>query len=255
MSNKQEQKEFELKSIQNLLGVTEKDLSFLEKLEHEEIHQLRNRIILFMQDGQKEIWIPMAKVSKFMPNFLNAKVSEDILGASIAANLSYHLHPKDAIGIAGHFSIKFFCDVLEHLVPEKIADMINQSPFDLMRRAVNELIKRKNYFLIGSLIDYTPIESVEKMARGLENLSDLISITYNARDKERVLNLFKRFDDVKIFGVLSAGLNSDLSVEMKTIYEHADDELLEKTKRIIQAKDPILLEKYNLMITHFEKDK
>lgn len=254
MSNKHEQKEFEFKSINNLLGVHGNELSFLEKLEPEEMNMLRNKIILFMQDGQKEIWVPMAKVSKFMPNFLNAKVSEDILGPSIAANLSYHLHPKDAIGIAGHFSIKFFCDVLEHLVPEKIEGMISQSPFDLMRRAVNELITRRNFFLIGSLIDYTPIDSVEKIARGIEKLSDLISITYNARDKARVLNLFKRFDDNKIYGVMVAGLNSNLSEEIKTIYEHADEELLEKTRKIIQAKDPSLLEKYNSMIRHFDKD-
>lgn len=254
MSNKQEQKEFELKSIYNLLGVHNNELSFLEKLEPEEMNLLRNKIILFMQDGQKEIWVPMAKVSKFMPNFLNAKVSEDILGPSIAANLSYHLHPKDAIGIAGHFSIKFFCDVLEHLVPEKIEAMINQSPFDLMRRAVNELLSRRNYFLIGSLIDYTPIDSVEKIARGIENLGELISITYNARDKARVLNLFKKFDDNKIYGVMVAGLNSNLSEELKTIYEHADDELLEKTRKIIQTKDAKLLEKYNDMINHFDKD-
>jgi hypothetical protein len=254
MSNKQEQKEFELKSINNLLGVHGNELSFLEKLEPEEMNMLRNKIILFMQDGQKEIWVPMAKVSKFMPNFLNAKVSEDILGPSIAANLSYHLHPKDAIGIAGHFSIKFFCDVLEHLVPEKIEAMINQSPFDLMRRAVNELLSRRNYFLIGSLIDYTPIDSVEKIARGIENLGELISITYNARDKARVLNLFKKFDDNKIYGVMVAGLNSNLSEEIKTIYEHADQELLDKTKKIIQGKDAKLLEKYNDMINHFDKD-
>lgn len=254
MSNKHEHKEFELKSIRNLLTMTEKESTFLEKLEPEELNKLRQQIILFMQDGQKEIWVPMAKVSKFMPNFLNAKVSEDILGPNITANLSYHLDPKDAIGIAGHFSIKFFCDVLEHLVPEKIANMIKQSPFDLMRRAVNELLTRKNYFLIGSLIDYTPIESVEKIARGIENLGDLISITYNAQDKSRVLNLFKRFDDNKIFGVMVVGLNTNLSEEMKTIYEHADEELLEKTKKIIQSKDTALLEKYNLMLSHFDKD-
>ena len=123
-----------------------------------------------------------------------------------------------------------------------------------MRRAVNELLTRKNYFLIGSLIDYTPIESVEKIARGIENLGDLISITYNAQDKSRVLNLFKRFDDNKIFGVMVVGLNTNLSEEMKTIYEHADEELLEKTKKIIQSKDTALLEKYNLMLSHFDKD-
>ncbi len=254
MSDKQEQKDFELKSIHNLLGAHNNELSFLAKLESEEINKLRNQIIIFMQDGQKDIWVPMAKVSKFMPNFLNAKVSEDILGASIAANLSYHLHPKDAIGIASHFSIKFFCDVLEHLVPEKISDMIQQSPFDLMRKAVNELILRQNYFLIGSLIDYTPLESVDKIARGLSNLGDLISVTYNARDKTRVLNLFKRFDDNKIYGVILAGLNSNLSEQLRVVYEHADEELLDKTKKIIQSKNPDLLEKFNTMVTKFDRD-
>lgn len=254
MSTKHEEKEFELKSIANLLLLPEKDILYLDKLESSEINRLRQQIINSVEEGQKQIWIPMAKVSKFMPNFLNAKVTEDILGPSIAANLSYHLPAKDALGIAGYFSIKFFCDVLEHLVPEKITDMIKQSPYDLMRRAVNELITRKNYFLIGSLIDYTPVESVDKIARGLTNLSDLISITYNARDKTRVLQLFKQFDDAKIYGVMIAGLNSDLSQELKTIYEHADEELLEKTRRIIQAKDPNLLEKYNTMIRNFDKD-
>jgi hypothetical protein len=51
-----------------------------------------------------------------------------------------------------------------------------------------------------------------------------------------------------------AGLNSNLSEEIKTIYEHADQELLDKTKKIIQAKDAKLLEKYNDMINHFDKD-
>jgi hypothetical protein len=36
MSNKQEQKEFELKSINNLLGVHGNELSFLEKLQTSE---------------------------------------------------------------------------------------------------------------------------------------------------------------------------------------------------------------------------
>lgn len=254
MSDKQEHKEFELKSIRNLLGIQNNALMFLDRLEAEELNELRQQIIIFMQDGQKEIWTPIAKVSKFMPNFLNAKVSEDILGPNITANLSYHLDPKDAIGIAGHFSIKFFCDVLEHLVPEKIENMIQQSPFDLMRRAVNELLTRKNYFLIGSLIDYTPIESVDKIARGITNLGDLISVTYNAQDKLRVLNLFKRFDDAKIFGVISAGLNTNLSEELKVIYEHADEELLNKTRKIIQSKDPILLEKFDTMVKKFDKE-
>jgi hypothetical protein len=248
MSKDLEQKQFELKSIQNLLGLHSGGLSFLEKLEFNEINELRNQIIIFMQDGQKEVWAPIAKVSKFLPNFLNAKATEEILGAKIAANLSYHLPASDALGIAGHFSIKFFADVLENLVPEKIEDMIKQSPHDLMRRAVNELLKRQNHFLIGSLIDYTPIESVEKIARGIENMEDLILVTSNARDKKRVLKLFERFEETKIVAVVKAGLQEKLRDSFRMIYEQADEDLINKTKNILTSRDAEILSKFTELL-------
>jgi hypothetical protein len=119
------------------------------------------------------------------------KSHHDILGPQITANLSYFLTPREAISIASHFSTSFFSDIIEHLVPERISEMIALTPFDQMRRAVNELIQRGNFFVIGSLIDFTPIESVDKIARGIPNPDHLIQITYNCQDKARVLNLFQ----------------------------------------------------------------
>jgi hypothetical protein len=232
-----EQKEFEIKSLLSLIEANPEEFKFIEKLDISEIQKLKKQLIYFLQESQEEVWAPLAKVSKFLPNFINAKVSQDILGAKIAANFSYHLEPKDALGIASHFSTSFFCDVLEHLIPEKIEAMIKESPFELMRKAVNELIKRKNFFLIGSLIDYTPLSSVEKIAKGLENPVNLILISYNARNKERILNLFKNFDTKIIRNVIQSGLESKLHHELETIYTHADSELKTKTLNLFKDEE------------------
>ncbi|MDX1959545.1 MAG: hypothetical protein SFU98_13285 [Leptospiraceae bacterium] len=241
-------KELELKSFYKFFNLDPIRFQFLEKLTGEELHSLKNSIVENEQEGQKEIWSTMARVSKYMPNFLNAKVTEDILGASIAANLSYHLPPQDAIGIANYFSTKFFCDVLEHLVPEKIEAMISVSPVELMKRAVAELILRKNFFLIGSLIDYTPIDSVDKVARNIPNPEDLISITVNTKDKTRVLKLFEKFEDIKIFNILKSGINGSTREELKEIYVYASPELKEKSKRILKERDMDTLTLYQEFI-------
>jgi len=248
MSDDKEKKEFELHSIRNLLGISSNDLPFLVRLESEELGLLKNQILLSMQNGQKEIFVTIAKVSRYIPNFLNAKVSQDILGPQITANLSYFLTAKEAIAIAGYFPTSFFADVIEHLVPEKISEMIRLTPFEQMRKAVNELIHRKNYFVIGSVMDFTPIESVDKIARGILEPEHLIHITFNCQNKNRVLELFQNFGEKRIFEVISVGLTDAIFPEMKVIYEHADEALIAFTKSAIETNDPNLLASFEKLI-------
>lgn len=248
MSAELEKKDFELHSLRNLLGLQDSEFPFLEKLNAEELYSLKSQVLHTVQSGQKEIFTTMAKVSRYMPNFLNAKVSQDILGPIITANLSYFLPAKEAIGIATHFTIPFFTDVIEHLIPEKISEMIALTPIDIMKRAVGELIRRKKFFVIGSLMDYTPIASVDKIARGIDDPEHLIRITYNCQDKGRVLELFQNFGEKRIFEVIKAGLNDSLFSEIKTIYEHAEDGLKEFTRKTIAAKETTLLPKYESML-------
>ncbi len=248
MNDETEKKDFELHSLRNLLGISGEEFSFLNKLTGQEIGSLKNQILLSMQNGQREIFVTIAKVSRFMPNFLNAKVSQDILGPQITANLSYFLTAKEAIAIAGYFPTKFFADVIEFLVPEKVSEMIGLTPFDQMKKAVDELISRKNFFIIGSLMDFTPIESVDKMARGLTNPEHLIQITYNCQNKKRVLELFQAYGERRIFEVISTGLTDSLFPVMKVIYEHADPSLIAFTKKTISENEPTLLGRFEEML-------
>ncbi len=244
MRDESEKKDFELHSIRNLLGINQTELPFLDILNASEILELKNQFLTSMQDGQREIFVTIAKVSRYMPNFLNAKVSQDILGPQITANLSYFMTPKEAIGIASYFPTSFFADVIEYLIPEKTSEMISLTPFEQMKKAVFELVKRGNFFVIGSIMDYTPIEFVDKMARSLTSPDHLIHITFNCQDKGRVLKLFENFGETKVLEVITAGLRPDLFTEMKVIYEHADESLVQFTKEMIEKHNPELNESF-----------
>ncbi len=240
------EKEIELESILKLIKADKAEFSFLEKLEPSEIIKLKTQIVEAANSNMSDIFSPFAKVSKFLPNFLNAKATEEILGAKIAANLSYHLPPDDAIGIANHFSTKFFADVLENLVPEKIEEMIKKSSHDLMRKAVNELLTRKNYSLIGSLIDFTPLDSVEKIAKSLNKSEDLILISYYCKNKPRLLNLFEtKFDDNLTLKSALVGLGDEYFKYYKEIYKDATDSLFQKTLNLVAISDSNLKEKFS----------
>lgn len=83
-------KKSEIQKIVHLLHSSEETMEYLNSHTHEQLTDLRLKITHAILEEQSETWEPLAKVTKFMPNFLNAKVSEDILGPSITANITYH---------------------------------------------------------------------------------------------------------------------------------------------------------------------
>jgi len=225
-------KNSEIQKIMNLLSVEQKDLEFLSGLSVESLSFLRMKITSAILEEQSGVWEPLARVSKFMPNFLNAKVSEDILGPKITANITYHVPTKDALVIASYFSTKFFCDVLEHIVPEKIEHIIKESPNDLMKKVVHELRRRENYLLIGSLIDYTPISTVHKISLEV-NDSEMIQIMDYITRRDRLVELLDLYDDSKILGLVRASIKLVKMEGLLEVFSYTKNKTREKVQRLI----------------------
>jgi hypothetical protein len=200
----------EIERISHLLNVKTEELKFLEVHSYDKLTFLRQNISVAIQSEQSGVWGPLAKVAKFMPNFLNAKVSEEILGPHITANITYHIDVKDAISISNYFSTKFFADVIEHIIPEKIQPMLEISPLETMRKVFLELVKRKNYYQLGSIVDYTPTDKVYKITHDIEPSLILVEVTKFANKKDRMCEVIKRYTDAKLKSIVvqaeSAGL-------------------------------------------------
>ncbi len=232
LSQDESHKNSELQKIASLLDIPEEEIDFLGSLATEKLSFLRMKITKAILEEQSGVWEPLARVSKFMPNFLNAKVSEDILGPKITANITYHVPVKDALTIATHFSTKFFCDVLEHIVPEKIEHIIRDSPNDLMKRVVHELRKRKNYLLIGSLIDFTPIPSVHKISMEVDD-SEMIQIMDYITKRDRLTDLLDLYEDAKIIGLTKASIKLGKIEGLLEVFSYTKVKTKQKIERIL----------------------
>jgi hypothetical protein len=232
LSQDESHKNSELQKIGSLLGTAEEEIHFLSSLPADKLSFLRMKITTAILEEQSGVWEPLARVSKFMPNFLNAKVSEDILGPKITANITYHVPVKDALAIATHFSTKFFCDVLEHIVPEKIEHIIKDSPNDLMKRVIHELRKRKNYLLIGSLIDFTPISTVLKISLEVDD-SEMIQIMDYITKRERLTELLDNYEDSKIIGLTKASIKLEKIEGLLEVFSFTKVKTKQKIERIL----------------------
>jgi hypothetical protein len=224
--------ESEMSKLSQILRSSEEEISFLNSIKEEDLEFLRSRIHHAIMEEQAGVWEPIARVSKFIPNFLNAKVSQDVLGPQITANITYHVPTRDALSIASYFSTSFFCDVLEHIIPEKIQHIIEESPLDLMRKAVHELRKRKNFILIGNLIDYTPISYIHKISIEVDD-KDMVQILDHIQKRMRMIELLDLYEDAKIMGITKASLMLDKIDALKEIFEHAPFKAKEKVRKIL----------------------
>lgn len=242
LSQEESHKNSELQKISGLLSVQDSELEFLSHLELNQLSFLRLKITSAVMEEQSSIWEPLAKVSKFMPNFLNAKVSEDILGPKITANITYHMPPKDALGVATHFSIKFFCDVLENIIPEKIEHIIRESPFDIMRRVIQELRKRKNYLLIGSLIDVTPIPTVSKISMETTD-TEMIQIMDFITKRDRLTDLLDSYEESRILNLIKISIHMDKMEGLLEVFSYTKLKLKDKVQNAVQK---LTLEEKNI---------
>ena len=232
LSQDESHKYSEIQKMRGLLGLQESDLEFLSPLKLDQLSFLRLKITNAILEEQSGIWEPLARVSKFMPNFLNAKVSEDILGPQIAANITYHMPPKDALGIASHFSTKFFCDVLEHIIPEKIEHIIRESPFDLMKKVIQELRKRNNYLLIGSLIDVTPMNIVYKISMETTDL-EMIHIMDFIMKRDRLVELLEAYDENRILNLIKISIQLNKMEGLLESFSYTKVKTREKIENVL----------------------
>ncbi|MBL0288534.1 MAG: hypothetical protein IPQ19_14335 [Bacteroidetes bacterium] len=110
------------------------DLSFLKKLNANELELLRETIEnLFEQELGQQLE-RLAKVVKFIPNFLTAKIAESAIGPMVTARITPYIEVKDAISIMKSLSIPFMSHTAEFLIPSKAKNLINSLPMDLMKR-------------------------------------------------------------------------------------------------------------------------
>ncbi len=225
----------ELQKISHVLNVSLEEVTFLSSHSEKQLEFLFHAISNSIQKEQSQVWEPLAKVVKFIPNFLNAKISEEVLGPHITANITYHVGVKDAISISNFFSNKFFTDVMENVLPEKIEHILEEAPIDKMRIVLQELLKRKNYYQLSSLMDYVPLDRAAKLTMEVKDFETLSTVAYLSSKKDRLWKILTTYTDDRIKGFLQVSLEQDRAEMIQEIYDSAEPSFQSKLKSLMSG--------------------
>ena len=194
------------------------DLSFLKKLNANELELLRETIEnLFEQELGQQLE-RLAKVVKFIPNFLTAKIAESAIGPMVTARITPYIEVKDAISIMKSLSIPFMSHTAEFLIPAKAKNLINSLPMDLMKKVVAHLVKHHHFSVIGGFVEITDDKRVIEIANYIESEADLCRITSYVENKEKIVPVILHLSERKVLKLIEASFNLHLQNDLFDIF-------------------------------------
>lgn len=247
----QSNKQTEIQKLLHFLQVESmKEFSFLEKLSKEELQLLRLKIIDISQFTQTDIWKRLTGVAKFFPNYMNAKISETVMGPLIAANMSYYMPEKDAIAIMKYMSTSFLANVSEYMTPEKAKNLINQIPMDILKRVTIELIDKKKFMVAAGFVDVSEIPRLVELSKVIKNEDDLIHISSFVENKSYIAKIVEGFSDERLIKIITYAYNNNIHEEVLTVFSHLSAKEVQRILKIVTYL-PVNLK--TEVLTDFEK--
>lgn len=227
-----------------LKAAESKELDFLDRHNEQELAALYEKISGEIYKEQSDIWERIANAVKFFPEFVVAKVAEDILGPVITANVTYYLPARKSISISGFFSNEFLSTVLEHIIPVKVKDILAIYPIERMKKVTKILLKRKKYFTLSSFVEYLPIQKCLDVANSIEDKEEIIRIAIYIENKSTILEIIRVLPDESFKLLLSKAIHANLIVEVCEILKLSQESDRNRIYSLINSLDSSISQKY-----------
>ena len=227
----------EYQKIKQILQLNEQDdFTLLKQISDTDLKNLRIRISEIIDLEQVDIWPRIGKVASFMPNFLNAKVAETILGPMIAANLANHVPIKDAVAILKNLSTTFLSEVAGYMIPEKSVKLIDNIPIDILKKVTISLVEQKKYFVASNFVNALPIQRIITLSEVIYNELDLILIAELVENKAHIAKIIEQFNDNRTLEIIKTAYSNDKQEVILAVFVHLSKSEL---NRIIKLLDKL----------------
>ena len=229
-----EKKQAEIQKPLHILHTEEADkFIFFDKLSGEELQLLRQKINDITQFTQTDIWKRLTGVSKFLPNYMSAKIAESVMGPLITANMSYYMPIKDAVSIMKHLSIPYLATAAEYMTPENARQLINEIPIDILKKVTTELVQKKKYLVAAGFVDVSEISRLIELSKVITKEEDLIRISSYVENKAYIAKIVERFSDDRLQKIISTAYQFNLQDEVLTVFTHQSAKEVQRILRII----------------------
>lgn len=232
------EKEVLIKKIRYVLKTEVSSSKYLEKLEVDDLILLNDQIQDALFNDQSEQWKRIAKVVKFFPNYMNAKVSEQVIGAQITANICYHIDSSDLIGVSKHLSIPFMAEVTEHIIPSKSERIVNEMPLPIIKKVVSYLMKKKQHIVVASFIEVVQRKRLVELVDAISSEDDLVLCAQYIRNIELLKDVFSGLSRERQVKMMRAALKLGQEMTIRNLFQNMSTSQLADLRQFLEKSHP-----------------
>lgn len=233
-----------IQKIIRILKSNSTDYTFLNKLELEDLNHINDDIQDALFNDQSEHWKKLAKVVKFFPNYMNAKISEQAIGAYITANVCYHIETKDLAGISKYLSIPFLAEVTEIIIPSKSSRIVNEMPISIMQKIIHYLLEHNQHFVVASFIEVVYRKRLLELVESIPKESDLIKCSEYIRNSEILKDIFLNFSSVRQMKIIEASIQLNKEAIIVRTLQYMSDDIKSEILNQFAHKHPKVAEAF-----------
>lgn len=178
------------------LWLTDSDLSFLKQIDPSALERLTAEVKANserVESNSRALYESMAKTTRFIPNFLLAKLSGN-LSPYVLAKITEHLEPKAAAALSKAYEPALLADISLHLDAQFAAKIASYTDIDTLTLITNTLAKKGLSRRLGEISDALEERMLEKLVDRIKDPERIASVAAHMTSATKLANVARRLD-------------------------------------------------------------
>lgn len=209
-------KQAETVKMARLLRCTPEELAYLEVLDTDTLHDLRQSCTRQLLDQQRALFGRIATASKLLPMSLLAFISERTMGPLLCARIAGEMSTGRAIEICRHLSPAFMASSAIYLEADKARELTAALPLQSVVTVTRELIARREFITLGDLVGTLPMSIIEGVLREVDNGEALLRIGFFVESTGRLNDILDTLPITRLHDLIAAAAD-----ERTDLWPHA----------------------------------
>lgn len=176
------------------LWVTDNDLSYLEAVDLETLERIHGEVEAHVQrvhDGHRRVYETMARATRFIPNFVLAKLSGG-LTPYIMARICENLDPKAAVALSKIYDVHTLAEISIHLDAQLVASIAKLQDLDTLLAVTENLVKKGLFRRLAEVSDALDESILQKMVERIKDPERIAAVASHMQSMTKLSALSQR---------------------------------------------------------------
>jgi hypothetical protein len=224
----------EVLKLARLLQRDPESLRYLEKLDSEDLRQLREQVTEMLFSAHAGALGRIAMASRLLPVGVIAGIAERALGPVITARIAGMLEPSRAVEVAAKLSNPFLADVAAEIDPRRAGEVIALVPPDQIVAVTRELVARLEHVTIGRFVGRLSA-AARLAALAVIDPATLVQVAFVVEDEPGLHQLFEDVPLERRHELIEAAAGAGLAAQLLQLVSGLPDPLRRSYEELAAA--------------------